>query len=247
MKRQFYRNMLRYLILSVPVLTILITCEKPERVVAFNTLQVSDADISYTSATLKGEITDEGSWPIEDHGIVYSTDPSPRIGIASVKQLGTRSNRDVFSANITGLTRNTKYYFRAFVTIDGDDLLADKINSFITKDTQVPVVTAGNVTEITSTSASLGGEVTSDGGEENTIRGLCWSKTELPEITSCLDTTINGTGTGTFTGKMAGLTPGTKYYARIYATNSKETSYNSAGIIFSTTSVVLIMTGMSIM
>lgn len=242
MKRQLYRKVLTNLLLTVSLLTVLATCEKPERIISFITLEALEADISYTSATLRGEIIDAGSQPVDDYGLVYSTDPNPRIGNATIKSAGTEIKKGVFSITISGLTRNTKYYFRAYVTIDDNDIHADKIYSFTTKDYQAPLVTAGTVTEITMTSTSLNGEVTSDGGEASTTRGLCWGSSANPTITSCIDTTVNGTGTGTFTGRITGLTAGTIYYVRAYATNSKGTAYNSADVIFKTHSLPLATT-----
>lgn len=234
MKKQFFKKVISDLFFLALILAVLITCEKPERVISFITIDALDADISYTTAILKGEIIDAGSQPVDDYGIVYSTDPNPRIGNGTPKSAGTSLKKGEFSITVTGLTKNTLYYFRAYVTIDDDDVHADKIYSFTTKDTQIPTVIAGSVSEITMTSASLNGEVTSDGGETNTTRGLCWGTSANPTLTSCLDTTVNGSGTGTFTGKITGLTAGTQYYARTYAINAKGTSYNSADVIFKT-------------
>ena len=56
---------------------VLITCVKPERSVQIITQDAVDTLISYTTATLKGEIIDLGSEPIEDHGILVSENPNP--------------------------------------------------------------------------------------------------------------------------------------------------------------------------
>ncbi|MCX6301008.1 MAG: DUF1566 domain-containing protein [Bacteroidia bacterium] len=215
-------------------MVLLIACEKPERIVEFTTLEAEANDISYTFVKLKGEITDAGSQPLDDHGILISIDQNPRIENATVKSLGSRSTKGIFTVDVTGLTKNTTYYFRAYVTIDGNNTNADKICSFTTKDTQSPTVYAGNVTDITMTTASLNGEVTSDGGETTTKRGLCWSSAANPTISNCIDTTINGSGKGIFTGKMTALNAGLQYFVRTYATNSKGTSYSSTDIVFKT-------------
>jgi len=242
MKKHFCASVLRILVFSGIIITALITCEKPERVVQFTTLEAQTADVSYTTATLKGEITDAGSKPIGDHGILISTDANPRVGNSTVKSLGSRSSKGVFSANVTDLTKNTTYYFRSYVTIEGVDTYAEKICSFTTLDTQPPTVAAGTISALTMTSASLNGEVTSDGGETATARGLCWGSEANPTITNCIDTTKNGSGTGVFTGSMTSLTPGTQYYVRTYATNSKGTSYNSADIVFTTHNLPVVTT-----
>ena len=84
-------------------------------------------------------------------------------------------------------------------------------------------VSTNNVTDITATSAVCGGNVTSDGGNAVTARGICWSTSSNP--TTSDNTTYNGGGTGSFTANIAGLDEGTTYYVRAYAVNSQGTAY----------------------
>ena len=88
-----------------------------------------------------------------------------------------------------------------------------------------PTVTTNLVSSITSNSAVCGGNVTSDGGATVTARGVCWNTSSNP--TTGNSKTIDGSGTGSFTSNIIGLNPGTTYYVRAYATNSKGTSYGS--------------------
>ncbi|MCX6121918.1 MAG: FG-GAP-like repeat-containing protein [Ignavibacteriales bacterium] len=96
-----------------------------------------------------------------------------------------------------------------------------------------PTVTTTTATNITSTSASSGGNVTSDGGATITVRGVCWSTGSNPTLGN--SHTSDGTGTGTFTSSITGLSPGILYHYRAYATNSAGTSYGSE-LTFTTTS-----------
>ena len=80
-------------------------------------------------------------------------------------------------------------------------------------------------TSITATSASSGGNITADGGLSVTARGVCWSTSQNPTISD--SKTADGTGTGSFTSSIIGLTPNTTYYVRSYATNSVGTGYGS--------------------
>jgi hypothetical protein len=98
----------------------------------------------------------------------------------------------------------------------------------------LPTVTTTAVTSITATTASGGGNVISDGGAAVTARGVCWSTSPNPTIADSY--TTNGTGTGVFTSSITGLTPGTTYYVRAYATNSIGTAYGNP--ITFTTSVL---------
>ncbi len=90
----------------------------------------------------------------------------------------------------------------------------------------VPVLTTADVTAITQTTAQSGGTITSDGGAAVTVRGVCWSTGPSPTIAD--SKTTDGTGTGSFTSSLTGLTAGTPYYVRAYATNSAGTGYGSS-------------------
>ena len=91
--------------------------------------------------------------------------------------------------------------------------------------TKLPEVTTTDISEIALTSAASGGEVTNNGGDDVTSRGVCWSTTQNPSIST--DTTINGSGNGPFKSKITRLTANTTYYVRAYATNSKGVGYGN--------------------
>lgn len=101
----------------------------------------------------------------------------------------------------------------------------------------IPTVTTTTVTSITSTTAASGGNVTSDGGAPVTARGVVWGIWPDPEL--AYDTyTTNGTGTGSFTSSVTGLSAATTYYLRAYATNSAGTAYGSAIVFVTPTPIV---------
>ena len=87
----------------------------------------------------------------------------------------------------------------------------------------VPSLITIGATNITMSTASSGGNITSDGGATVTNRGICWSMSPNPTI---LDSkTLNGSGTGTFTINITGLANNTLFYVRAFATNSVGTGY----------------------
>lgn len=94
-----------------------------------------------------------------------------------------------------------------------------------------PVVYGFMISGITDTTAYVGGNITDDGGSDVTARGICWSTSINPDLTD--DYSLNGTGLGTFYHLITGLTRGTTYYARVYATNSTGTAFSS-NLIFTT-------------
>ena len=82
------------------------------------------------------------------------------------------------------------------------------------------------LSSVTSTTAVSGGNISSDGGSSITARGVCWAITPNPTIAG--NKTSDGTGTGVFTSNITGLSTGTVYYVRSYATNSVTgTSYGN--------------------
>jgi len=99
-----------------------------------------------------------------------------------------------------------------------------------------PTVTTTAISSIANTTAVTGGNVTADGGAAVTARGVCYSTTTTPTTANSI--VDGGTGTGTFTSNLSGLTAGTTYYVRAYATNSIGTSYGTQ-VSFTTTNVVI--------
>jgi len=90
----------------------------------------------------------------------------------------------------------------------------------------LPVLTTSAVTNINSTTATCGGDITSNGGGTITARGVCWSTSQNPMVSD--NKTSDGTGSGSFTSNIQGLAPLTPYFVRAYATNSAGTSYGDA-------------------
>lgn len=95
----------------------------------------------------------------------------------------------------------------------------------------IPSLTTTEITNITSSSATCGGNITYDGGAAVISRGVCWSTNSNP--TTADNATTNGSGTGSFASTITGLTPNTTYYVCAYAINSAGTAYGNT-ITFST-------------
>ncbi|MCX6226498.1 MAG: T9SS type A sorting domain-containing protein [Bacteroidia bacterium] len=87
----------------------------------------------------------------------------------------------------------------------------------------LPTVTTADITAISASTATCGGNVISDGGAQITARGVCWSTSQNPTFLS--NRTSDGKGNGLFSSNMSDLTVNTTYYVRAYATNSVGTAY----------------------
>lgn len=86
-------------------------------------------------------------------------------------------------------------------------------------------ITTAAIGNITASSASSGGNISSSGGSLVTQRGVVWSTS--PNPTTANNITTNGSGTGSFTSALTGLTANTTYYVRAYAINSAGTAYGN--------------------
>lgn len=102
------------------------------------------------------------------------------------------------------------------------------------KKKKFPEVTTQTVTEITKTTATTGGIVTSDGGTPVTARGVCYGVAPYPTINNFI--TENGSGTGSFTSSLEHLSFNTTYYLRAYATNETGTAYGESVVFYTTNS-----------
>jgi uncharacterized protein (TIGR02145 family) len=85
------------------------------------------------------------------------------------------------------------------------------------------IIYTGNFSNVTQTTATCGGDISSDGGANIIERGVCWSTMPAPTIQA--NKTSDGTGTGSFASSLINLTPGTTYYVRAYATTDYGTIY----------------------
>jgi YHS domain-containing protein len=88
-----------------------------------------------------------------------------------------------------------------------------------------PSLSTTPVTNITTVTATSGGIIANDGGASITANGACWGTTDNPTISD--SKTTDGVSTGQFVSNLAGLTAGTTYHVRSYATNSVGTSYGA--------------------
>ena len=104
----------------------------------------------------------------------------------------------------------------------------------------VPTVDTTAISSITTITASSGGNVIYDGGGTVSARGVCWSTSANP--TTVNSKTTDGSGNGVFTSSITGLSPGTYYYVRSYATNEVGTSYGS-NILFNTLGITTVTLG----
>lgn len=177
------------------------------------------SDVAATSFTSGGNVLIANCAGSIARGVCWNTTGSPTIAD------GTTSNGNgigVYSSYVTGLNCSTTYYVRAYATNSAGTVYGQEY-SVTTLPSTVPEVTTTPVTSIAANTAATGGVIATDGGEPVTARGVCYSTNPNPTLNDAH--TSNGTGAGSFLCFLNGLTPGTTYYVRAYATNSVGTAY----------------------
>ena len=193
---------------------------------------INVTSVTLTTASTGGAITSDGNDAVTARGVCWAKTASPAItDFKTTDGTGTGA----FTSNLTGLTPATTYYVRAYATNSVGTAYGNEI-SFTTSSGGVPTLTTTNITSITMTSAVSGGNITTDGGGSVTARGICWAISTSPTLAN--SKTTDGTGTGAFTSNLTGLTSGSTYYVRAYATNSAGTAYGNE-LSFTATSVQL--------
>ncbi|MBQ7661841.1 MAG: DUF1566 domain-containing protein [Prevotella sp.] len=191
---------------------------------------LAPTNILAETATLNGRIDAEGDPAYTERGFVYSKSysmPTVDDPVNATTKVPVSGRSKDFSANISSLTEDVKYYVRTYVKNE-DGTYYGEVKTFIPSHPLPSVVTL-SVTNILETSATLNGRIESPGDPAYTERGFLYSKShEVPTINDASTSTVKVVVAGTnkdFEANISSLTKGTKYYARAYATSSKGTAY----------------------
>ena len=181
---------------------------------------VSVSEVTETTAVTGGNVTSDGGGEVSARGVCWSTSQDPTVeGSHTTDGTGTGE----FVSNLTDLNDNTTYYVRAYATNEQGTSYGEQMSFTTVKHIDLPEVTTVEPTEIATTSAKTGGNVTSDGGGEITAKGVCWSTSQNPTLSDSFST--DGIGLGEYLSIINGLTINTTYYVRAYATNEAGTAY----------------------
>jgi len=89
----------------------------------------------------------------------------------------------------------------------------------------IPIVTTNAVSNVSTTFATCGGVISSDGDAPITSKGVCWNTSTGPTTANSI--TNDGTLSTPFMSSMTGLIAGTTYYVRAYAVNTAGTGYGN--------------------
>lgn len=191
------------------------------------------SDVSVNTATGNGEVTDDGGGNISERGFCWSTSANPTTADDTVTVSGTVGS---YSETISSLTLGTLYFYRAYAineagTAYGNDVTFTTIG--------YPNVVTNAVTDI-GIDAAIGHGSNDSGGGTITERGLCWGTSADPDTVGD-HVTASGT-TGAFSGNLTGLSVGTHYFVRAYATNSEVGTAYGDNVEFTTIALPVVET-----
>ena len=179
--------------------------------------------ITTSTAVIPGTIVDMGENPLQ-HGPCYGT--SPNVTITSSKTgLGVPAKVGSFSSILSELAPNTRYYIKAYITSSLETVYGDELSFTTVAEPVSPSVSTATPVDITHSSATVGGIVTSHGDSEVMERGVFYGTSPMPQNTG---TKLSlGTGTGIFSGPIGNLQHLTKYYIVAFASNNSGTGYGT--------------------
>ena len=175
--------------------------------------------ITAISAMGGGEVTVSDGTYIIVKGLCWATHENPTTNDDFYQE--AESGVGSFSISMTDLNIGTTYYVRAYAVTPNGTVYGDQ-KTFTTKD-GIPTLTTAEVTNIGIGWAYCGGDITDNGGLNVTARGVCWSTSTNPTVAD--SHTTNGSGTGSFSSSITGLSVSTTYYVRAYATTTAGTGY----------------------
>ncbi len=183
----------------------------------------SYSNLASRSVTLSDTISNFGSpSTINSRGFCYGTSSS------SLNTCLSGSSTNPFSLSLTNLNPGTTYYFKGYATNSAYLTGYSSTSSFVTP-AEAPTVTTSNVSNISPTSAQSGGQITSVNGSPISASGIVWGLSSNPTVSSYLGKTADGTSSASspWISYITGLSQGTTYHVRAYATNGAGTSYGS--------------------
>jgi len=179
-------------------------------------------NITINTATCGGT-NDDGGFTISHRGVCWNTIGNPTFE-NSLGHTNNGQGTGSFISNITGLTDNETYYVTAYALNEKGTGYGVELQ-FTTVPLTIPTVTTLEITNITTTSANSGGNVTSNGNSTVSARGVCWNDTGNPTLENNIGYTTDDTGLGSFNSQLEGLTEYLTYFVAAYATNEEGTSY----------------------
>jgi uncharacterized protein (TIGR02145 family) len=183
------------------------------------------------TARVNYTVLSEGDSPILEAGVVYGTTPIFDIN-SGFKIFSASPIVGQNSIDLSGLNPLRQYYVRSFAQNSQGVSLGNMI-SFTTPAFTTPTVLTTPAVNINQSTATVGGNVTKQGGTQVSSRGVCWNTSPNPTVDN--NNLQIGSGFGVFSAEIDGLESETIYYLRAYAINVSGIAYGNE-VVFKTSS-----------
>lgn len=175
--------------------------------------------ITQNTAISGGNISSDNGFKVTTRGVCWSLKSNPTIKDSLTSD---STGTGAFTSLIKNLIPDTTYYVRAYATNKNGTAYGLQ-ETFRTLSIKLPVIATTAVSDITATTATSGGNITSDGGSVIIARGVCWNTSPNPTINNYRIQA--GSGTGAFASTLTNLS--NICYVRAYASNSAGISYGN--------------------
>ena len=218
------------------------------------------SNITSTSATFNGVLANNGGESVSEVGFYYSTEKevnpenAEKVSLEystyqkSAKELSVNTlysamqsaqaaasdEGESFSIDVYSLGIKTKYYVKSYA-VNSAGVAYGSVVNFETAGEIATIKTVGS-SEVTTSSAVLAANITTDNGEKITERGFVWMEGAGNPTTESNKLKVSGE-VGEYTATLEGLDPNKKYSFRAYAINAEGTAYGD--VMSFTTKVAL--------
>lgn len=193
--------------------------------------ETSQIDISRAAATFNGVVSFAGSPAYTEKGFVYGNSPSPTVDDNKIRVDG--AGEGSYSATMDNLALNKLFYVKAYTVQRGNIYYSTETTTFLIE----PIassVGAVTVSEIDAHSVRLTASIIKTGVPEYTERGFVVNTSGNPNINNNIGKVVSeGSGSGSFSARMSGLSANTLYYVRAYV-KQQENIYYGEEKIFNT-------------
>ena len=177
---------------------------------------VTATEVLQTTATLNATITNPDNVTITAKGFEWKATSG-----GNYTQIAGTGTANSFTAHLTGLTPNTSYTFKAFITFNGTTVYGDEM-TFMTQEVAPltePSATTADASDVTYNSAVLNGSISNPDNVTITAQGFEWKA-----MTEDTYVTVNAQG-ATMTYNLTDLAANTEYTYRAFVTTANGTHY----------------------
>lgn len=210
------------------------TASTPTPTPSFTATTKDATGIGQTTATLNGTFNVQNATSSYKVGFFISTSSTPTSSNALKDFASTLTSTNYSgdrTASATGLTANTKYYFRAYILSDGKYYYGTT-KSFTTSSPAVScTATTSAATDITETTAKLHGSFVVKNATKSYTVGFLLSTNSTPTSANALKNLTKSLSDANYEsdlyGNVTGLTANTKYYFRAYILYDGKYTYGS--------------------